>query len=130
MLALLALLFAENCPSHPECLGSILFFVDLRRARHRDLRWPYSDPPAILLRFRHLLWSGLTSPNLFCRIHRAPADTRAAIAGGIILATVIEAIVVCNLFACFNPPDCPDPDAPLDLFCLAVRIAAVIDKHG
>jgi hypothetical protein len=77
-----------------------------------------------------LLRRGLAPFDLSLRVHRPAALGRSAIADGLVVAAVIEAIIVGDLFAGGDLADGLDPDAPALLAGLTVGVATVVDEHG
>ena len=62
------------------------------------------------------------------RIKAAAAALRSAIAGSVIVS-VVETVVVGQLFSRFNVAQRNDPHLPSDLIGFAVRFAAMIDER-
>ena len=72
----------------------------------------------------------LPASELFRGIHGAATILRTAIAWGLFVVAVVQAIVVAKLFAGCDVADGHDPHAVIDFLGFAIRIAGVVDKHG
>ncbi len=101
----------------------------------------------VILDWRGFLPEGFFSPN-FSRLaisfprklfaarqffrgkHCAAALLRSTGARALVIVAIVKAIVVAKLFSRSNVPDRRDPNAPVNLLSLAVRVAGVVDEHG
>src|SRR5579862_4028709 len=77
-----------------------------------------------------LLRDRAAAADLLFGVHGAATGGRAAVAGGFLVTTVVEAIIVGDFLARRDVADGPDPHTAFDFFRLAIWIAAVIDEHG
>ena len=77
-----------------------------------------------------LLCDSFATADLFLRIHGAAAFFGAAVADGFVVAAVVEAVIVGDLFARGDWTDGLDPDAAADFAGFAVGVATVVDEHG
>jgi len=73
---------------------------------------------------------GFAAADLFLRVHGATAFFSAAVAAGLIVAAVVEAVVVGDLLSSGDVLYGRYPDAIILFAGLAVGVATVVDEHG
>ena len=73
---------------------------------------------------------GFAALYLFSRIHGPAALAGPAVTDGFVIAAVVKAIVVGNLFGRGYVADGLDPHMAIFFFGLAVGVATVVDEHG